>query len=228
MERTINSKTLDNGDINLKLLDVPDNCPRCHKSINPKSIVASSEHSANVAQVVFQCTSHTCLELFIGTYSRHSSGAGYIAFSLRNVAPRAPQGQVFPESVHEVSTAFVEIFNQAIAAESHGLTQLVGIGLRKALEFLLKDFAVHQHPDDAEKIRGMLLGACIDEFANDPNVKACAKRAAWLGNDETHYVRKWGDKDIGDLKLLVRLTTNWIDSVLLTQKYVAEMQPNSP
>jgi hypothetical protein len=55
-------------------------------------------------------------------------------------------------------------------------------------------------------------------------VKACAKRAAWLGNDETHYVRKWTDKDVRDLKILITLTINWINNVLLTRKYTAEMQ----
>jgi len=132
--------------------------------------------------------------------------------------------QDFPQSVVEVSSTFVDIFNQAIAAEANGLTQLVGIGLRKALEFLIKDFSAHQHPDDTEKIKNMLLGPCINAYVTDQNVKDCAKRAAWLGNDETHYIRKWEDKDISDLKLLVRLTTNWVDNVLLTQKYVADMQ----
>jgi hypothetical protein len=57
-------------------------------------------------------------------------------------------------------------------------------------------------------------------------VKECAKRAAWLGNDETHYTRKWETKDVSDLKLLVKLTVNWIDNVLLTEKYIAEMGTN--
>lgn len=118
---------------------------------------------------------------------------------------------------------FVEIYNDARAAEGQGLAQLVGIGLRKAVEFLIKDFSVHQHPDQTDRIKSMMLGPCINEYVTDQNVKDCAKRAAWLGNDETHYIRKWEDKDITDLKLLVRLTTNWVDNVLLTQKYVADM-----
>ena len=90
--------------------------------------------------------------------------------------------------------------------------------------FLVKDFAVQQHPNEADKIRGMQLSPCIHAYVSDVNFKECAKRATWLGNDETHYVRKWEDQDIDDLKLLVRLTTNWVDNVLLTQKYVAQMQ----
>ena len=70
-----------------------------------------------------------------------------------------------------------------------------------ALEFLIKDYACLENPDKEEVIKKTLLGKCINEYILDSNVKACAKRATWLGNDETHYVRKWTDQDISDLKI---------------------------
>ena len=97
------------------------------------------------------------------------------------------------------------------------------MGLRKAVEFLVKDFACGEFPDQREQIQKTMLGPCIDKYISDENVKACAKRATWLGNDETHYVRKWNDKDISHLKDLVRLTVNWTHNVLLTKKYKDEM-----
>lgn len=133
------------------------------------------------------------------------------------------QKATFPETVSGLSPTFVEIFNQSMEAESKELDQLVGIGLRKALEFLVKDYAIAENPGTEEEIRRTLLGNCISQYVSDPNVRECAKRAAWLGNDETHYTRKWETKDITDLKLLVRLTVNWIDNSLLTKKYIAEM-----
>jgi hypothetical protein len=69
----------------------------------------------------------------------------------------------------------------------------------------------------------MFLGKCIDTYINDLNLKECARRAAWLGNDETHYIRKWEDKDVNDLKTLIRLTVNWIENVLLTEEYISSM-----
>jgi hypothetical protein len=54
-------------------------------------------------------------------------------------------------------------------------------------------------------------------------VQKLGRRAAWLGNDEAHYLRKWEDKDVSDLKLLLRLTMNAIGNRLLEQKCVAEM-----
>jgi hypothetical protein len=50
-----------------------------------------------------------------------------------------------------------------------------------------------------------------------------AARAAWLGNDETHYGRKWEGKDLTDLKKLISLTLNWIQAEELTQDVIADM-----
>jgi len=118
----------------------------------------------------------------------------------------------------------VEIYNQALAAEAGDLTEIVGIGLRKAVEFLIKDFAIHQKPSDEQDIKKSFLGNCIKNYIDDPNIKECATRAAWLGNDETHYLRKWVEKDISDLKLLIQLTVNWIENVLLTKQYIDDMK----
>jgi hypothetical protein len=143
------------------------------------------------------------------------------------LTPSEPQPPSVPDLVAAVSPNFVRTYNQALAAEVHSLEQLAGIGLRKALEFLIKDFAIREYPGDAEQIKSKPLSACISEYLDDSNVKRCATRATWLGNDETHYVRKWEDKDIEDLKILIRLTLNWLDNVLLTEKYSNEM-PDKP
>ena len=201
---------------------VPDVYPICHRSVSPKAGQASVRAAKKWAQAVYRCTSDKCTHLFIGTYS-YSQTPTYPQYQLQDVQPIRVQDHEFPPSVAGVSPVFIEIYNQATAVEGKGLAQLVGIGLRKAAEFLIKDFSVHQHLNQTERIKSMMLGPCINEFITDQNVKDCAKHAAWLGNDETHYLRKWEDKDINDLKLLVRLTTNWVNNVLLTQKYVAEM-----
>lgn len=64
----------------------------------------------------------------------------------------------------------------------------------------------------------------IQTKIQDPNLKNCAERATWLGNDETHYLRIW-DKDIEDEKILITLCVNWIHNHLLTRGYVRSMPP---
>ena len=204
----------------------PDTCPRCHTSVHPEfkygSYSGDYPDDINV-QLAYQCTNSSCRELFIAYYSQGQYEGSRPSLTLTRTAPTSAHEEVFSEEIEEVSPDFVEIYNQALAAESNDLDQVVGIGLRKALEFLIKDFVVHRNPDEEESIRMAPLAACISEYVEDPNVTNCAKRAAWLGNDETHYSRRWENKDIEDLKLLIQLTVNWIENVMLTERYVDEM-----
>ncbi len=219
MQQTITAHTLDGKQQSYVLLNIPDECPLCHRNIHPKTIASFSLEGRNLVQTLFQCTHQKCQEIFIGTYTHPGSGN----CTLTKVSPTNPKKEAFSEIISDLSSEFVDIYNQALSAESKNLSQLVGIGIRKALEFLVKDFAVNQHSEKEEEIRKLFIGRCIDEYIQDANVKACAKRAAWLGNDETHYTRKWEDKDITDLKLLTKLTVNWIENVILTEKYISEM-----
>ena len=99
------------------------------------------------------------------------------------------------------------------------------MGFRKALEFLVKDYLISKEADRArhEDIKRKLLGACIADDVADDRIKTVAARAAWLGNDETHYVRRWQDHDITDLKRLIDLTVKWIEMELETEEALASM-----
>lgn len=215
---------LDGSGVNVRLDRTPDTCPRCHRSVHPKLLVAQLLGERPICQAAFRCTHHKCEEMFLATYFFQGETGGRRYFSLRDLSPLSARSTPFPQVIEDISPEFSRIFHQAERAEAAELDQLVGIGLRKALEFLVKDFATAENPGKESDIRGSMLGSCIAQFINDPNVRECAKRAAWLGNDETHYIRKWETKDVNDLKLLVRLTVNWIESSLLTKKYIAEMQ----
>lgn len=207
----------------LRLDRLPDSCPLCRRSVHPKLVSCRIDLNRVSSRVVFQCTHHQCQELFISTYAAINKGNSRFECIYLHSAPNSPIHHNFPDVIQKLSPNFCLIFSQSEHAESEQLDQLVGIGLRKALEFLVKDFAISENPGKVDEIQKNLLGACIDKYINDTNVKECAKRAAWLGNDETHYVRKWGNKDIEDLKLLVRLTVNWLESHLLTKQYIASM-----
>ena len=204
----------------LEFEGVPEKCPICHRSVETNVITTFYASELGMAQAVFRCPREKCQELFIGTYKEES----IFSLTLDKVSPKYPIEQSFQETIKECSPTFVEIYNQAIAAEAYNLTQLVGMGMRKALEFLIKNYAIKKNKEDEENIKKMHLGPCIDKYIIDQNIKQCAKRAVWLGNDETHYIRKWNDRDINDLKTLIRLTVNWIDNSMLTEKYISEME----
>ena len=74
-----------------------------------------------------------------------------------------------------------------------------------------------------ENIKKKFLNNCIQEDVSDERIKSVARRAVWLGNDETHYVRIWADKDVSDLKKLIDLTVRWIENEVETAKLLEDM-----
>ena len=116
------------------------------------------------------------------------------------------KGRSFTETISKISPSFCTIYNQSLSAEQDGLKEICGVGYRKAIEFLIKDYLISKSPDQTDSIKKKSLSNCIkDDIVND-NIKAMAKRAAWLGNDETHYLRKWEGKELNDLKKLIDVT----------------------
>lgn len=209
----------------------PDHCPLCHHGIEAKCIgtnlIERKLSEGDILQILFRCPRKACQHAFIGTYrqnrnyrTREPEGS----FILRNTAPYSAEEPEIPDEIKKISPSYLEVYSQSLAAEVFNLDQIAGVGYRKALEYLIKDYSVHKNPDKQDEIKKVFLGACIDQFVDDANVKACAQRAAWLGNDETHYVRRWEEKDITDLKILIQLTQAWILNSLLTEKYLGEMQ----
>jgi hypothetical protein len=198
----------------------PGTCPICHKSIDALPVFGKITNNQSRVQVIFQCPDLGCQSLFIGTYDFSKN---VNAYTLTDTQPVRHVDAIFTKEISDISPQFATVYNQAIAAESYGLTELTGIGLRKAIEFLVKDYAKARKQGEQEEIQKATLAACISRYVDDNNVKRCVKRAVWLGNDETHYVRKWEDRDVNDLKVLIKLTVNWIENVLLSDEYEKDM-----
>jgi hypothetical protein len=137
--------------------------------------------------------------------------------------PTTVQTSDHSDIITKISPDFVTIFGEAEVAEQQGLKLICGPGYRKALEFLVKDYAIRLHQDRVDEIKSLPLAQCIRDNVTDQNVRNVAARAVWLGNDETHYLRRWEDKDVADLKRLIRLTLHWIEMDELTQQALKEM-----
>ena len=178
-------------------------------------------------EVAFQCPANACQRMFIAEYNATTAHGG-LECTLKDIYPRRFVAHTFDDEVRTLSNDFCNIFNQASAAENYGLDQVCGPGYRKALEFLIKDYLCSKDAKNAETIKATALGVCIKDHVADANVKRCADLATWLGNDETHYVRKWTDRGLADLKTLIRLTLHWIQNELLTTKYQDSMRKDQP
>lgn len=204
----------------------PDTCPQCHHAIElSDQFFVSLDESRKIVQVVHRCPKLACQSVFIANYALDTSSGRY---TYQNTAPSKYVPRNFSDIIHKVSLDFCDIYNQSSASESQGLLKICGVGYRKALEFLIKDYLIKQHPDKAEVIKKQFLGKCIEEYVSNTNIKAVSKRAVWLGNDETHYVRVWEGKDLQDLKGLVDLTVHWIEMEQLTSDVMKDMPDNVP
>ncbi|HFK5526615.1 TPA: hypothetical protein ACGZ99_000650 [Elizabethkingia anophelis] len=205
------------GDISIDR--TPEECPFCHTKINPNIIYGYINKQDRNAEVFMSCPSTPCNKSFIAYYYEGS----HRYFFDDKVTHGNVITENFPSGILEISPSFSEIYSQAYAAEQQGLTEICGVGYRKSLEFLIKDYLILNNPSEQEKIEKKMLAQCIGEYVDNDKIKTVAKRAAWLGNDETHYVRKWEGRNLGDLKNLIKLTVHWIEMELLTKEFEESM-----
>jgi hypothetical protein len=204
----------------------PNECPRCHFTIEPAMVELAPFTHGDWLEIYYRCTNQRCRHLFIAMYERdHSRNirVGLFSFRLLGVLPKFPAERPFNPNIVKVSPNFPTIFNQARAAESFGLPDAAGPGYRKALEFLLKDYAINLHPNDAEKIKSVQLANVIATYFKAPQMSVVFSRAAWLGNDQTHYERRWIDHDIDNLKRLIDASVHFIEMEMLAAELPADM-----
>lgn len=55
----------------------------------------------------------------------------------------------FSEEIKRISPRFIKVYEQSMIAEENELDEIDGVGLRKALEILVKDYLIDKSPDDA-------------------------------------------------------------------------------
>ncbi len=211
--------------------EIPDMCPACDHAIEPifcyQFGVDTWREYDGFLQVVFRCPRVKCQRLFIALYGAERGYRGQPNLVLRkSYLMDVIEFEEFSEIIANVSSKFAQIYNQAKAVEDNNLLLIAGPGYRKALEFLVKDYLIKSNPENHDKIKKMQLRDAIKLFT-DARIEACASRAAWLGNDETHYVRKWEDRDLHDLKTLIKMVVDWIDLVERSKEYVTAM-PSPP
>lgn len=209
-------------------LEYPNRCPICGDSIMPIMVQNFKNLKINIYSFLFECPS--CGKGFLGHYESSDEEETYQSYRYNllnciDVFPKIPKEKDFDNNLERVSPSFCKIYNEALFAEIYGLNEIAGIGYRKALEFLIKDYCIYRNIDDAEKIKKQLLGQVISEFIDSSKILNLSKASVWVGNDETHYIRKFEDKDINDLKRFIEATVAFITYELISDE--AEQLVNS-
>lgn len=191
--------SLSSGGTKYVSFETPNQCPMCRTFITPDYAGGYYEEE-NKFSILYFCPS--CKTTFITRYS----GFEPIKSLPTNFV------EIFSEEIHTISPNFENIYNQSLHAEDLGLTDICGMGYRKSLEFLIKDYCMFINPNESETIKSMNLSQCINKYlvAYKP-LQDVSTIATWLGNDESHYIKKFSDKDINELKKYIIAATKYIE-----------------
>jgi hypothetical protein len=201
------------------LYGFPNECPYCHRHIIPEFKSDYLDKDQYYLYATLICPNTECDIPFVARYNREHD----INFFYKTLTSYSVIIENFSDEIMGISSMFTQIFNEAYFAEQNGLHEICGVGYRKSLEFLLKDYLITLFPDKEAAIKKCTISNCINSHVQDTKLKSTANRAIWLGNDHTHYEKKWNDKDLSDLKMLIKLTINWIESEIMTKKFMDSM-----
>lgn len=192
-------------------------CPRCHSAIEPVLLWGYvNDIKKGLFSVFLQC--NACNNTFISSYEFtgiiEEGYAKYRTSSLTRSEPISIEKKSFSDDINELSPDFVRVYNQAFAAEQNELNDICGMGYRKAVEFLVKDYSNKISPEDKDTIKSKPLSDCINTYFDNKKLKSLALASAWLGNDQTHYEQRISDAGIEEMKAFIMALVNFIDSDL--------------
>lgn len=126
-----------------------DYCPVCHRSIEPVFLddyLNGNGLKSSMLQRLYRCPSNQCGSLFFARYYRicptYSRSESDIYYRFQSLEPYRYEERPLPELIEDNFTNFCKIYKQTIMADEMGLSEIIGIGLRKSLEFLIKEFVI--------------------------------------------------------------------------------------
>jgi hypothetical protein len=224
-EDTITIKTKAGKEMNLLAVFIdqyPDICPYCHTGIDSKYCEGFVNDSLDTLRAVFHCPRKVCNQHFLIEYSLVENfreyGKSRPLFEYKKPLTGNFKSFLAHDDIKSISPKFEEIYNQALEALHLDLNEIAGMGMRKALEFLVKDYCINHlriNKDDVEKSE---LGKCINNYIDNLKIKEISSRAAWLGNDQSHYYKKWPEKTTEDFQELIEAMIAYVELELVYEK----------
>lgn len=207
-------KLTENKNSDLIEIEIPevDTCPSCGIATSPTFIdgfvIKHPDFGVIHCYTVLYCPK--CKALYTAKYVNRTMYNGTSDMFLDSVFPKTANKKSFSRNIEELSPEFVSLYNQASEAEGKNeIKGLAGLGYRKSLEFLIKDFLIKIQNQDKDTIIKMELGNCVNKLPE--RLQDIAKASVWIANDEVHYFRKNPEYDIEDLKSFVDCLIHFIE-----------------
>lgn len=199
----------------------PVNCPYCGAFIEAKTVSAAS-YPYTKSSIVYYITyqSQCCDNSFFTIYDV-SGGKG----TLLTMYP-AEKEKDFPEAIKLISPRFIKLYNQAYFTEQNNFFDLAGAGYRNAMEVLIKDYAITELGKPHEEVAKKTLFDGINEYVPSVHITASADAVRVLGNDYTHFERKYEDIDFDILKRYIHILINYIENEYLLNHPIVPTNKN--
>lgn len=195
---------------------IPNVCPLCSTTLEMSPLFGFYSNCSEICNdlkkpyVALKCPK--CEGVSFATYECIEPDLNFFgseSLSSYRLYPAPTIQKEFSEDIKNKYPRFCNVYNEALLAESNQLNEICGMGYRKALEILIKDYAIEKNPDKEEEIKKSMLGKCINDYIKSDKIQALSKASVWLGNDETHYEKRHTGHSVREMKL-------FIDAVVVT------------
>lgn len=186
--------------------EIPVECPYCGSYVTPmiKGFATINQPIIYLYHFYNDC----CDKPTYALYSVNLTGRTGEFLSLY---PAFEKKAPLPESLYKISPRFVELYNNCYSAEQKGYFELAGSGYRNALEILIKDFAINELHESESEVCKKKLAQAIESYTPNVRLAQSADVVRILGNDYTHYQRRYEDIDFQLLKRYLQIFIDNID-----------------
>lgn len=204
------------------------NCPYCNTLQRP--IYRNSIYANNKLYLLCYC--EECKKVYISEYEcesipiLHTTRFNIKIKSFTRAYPNDFKHSTFDDYINSLSPMFIKVYDQSLTANSFGLDEIAGMGFRKALEFLVKDYAISLFPSEKDKIEKMHLSDVIDKINYQP-ITEIAKPCIKVLNDETHYFRKFEKVEVDNINKLILAIVGILSAKALASEIVIPNDPSS-
>jgi hypothetical protein len=206
-----NEFSLPGSDYNFPL-NKPTVCPICNFSEDGTIVSRATFGDLNFVfygVVCYRCTH--CFKTYIVVYSIDTANkkADFVDFFPRN------NQEYSNELLQPISPRFISAYNQALRAEERQDIELAAIGYRHALECLIKDFAIKELNLNYDEVVKKSLCDAIKLYLEEKDLVSTADVIRILGNDYTHYERKYPEFDFALLKQYMEIFIKLVETRVL-------------
>mgnify|MGYP002710077617 CR=1 FL=1 len=186
----------------------PATCPFCGYGTDAtyKDKTYYGFNSGHILLAVCECTSCHKNFFFACEHTKDDLAKTACIYPNETVVPYSN------DNLSAISERFIDIYNQALKAEYNGSYELAATGYRSALEILVKDFAINELNEPEETVSKQSLCNAIAQYLKQEELVKTADVVRILGNDYTHYKRKYPEHDFALLKIYMEIFLSQIEA----------------